>query len=181
MLVVDEVPGCHNWVGLLAASLLWKLAGHLLISWKLGLRDGCGFQVRGLRVLFMKCMVSSTIRIYLPPLGRGCVTKSNSKRLYVWESLGHLWPTTQKKAPLCLVWKVFLFSWSLTLRGSIINPDEEKKITKTECVLGVVAHPFNPSTWGAGGALRLRSSRKVRGRGYTRKLCLEKNKTRKDV
>jgi hypothetical protein len=49
-----------------------------------------------------------------------------------------------------------LFSWSLTLRGSIINPDEEKKITKTECVLGVVAHPFNPSTWEAGGFLSSR-------------------------
>ena len=53
----------------------------------------------------------------------------------------------------------------------------------TRCCLdwAVVVHIFNPSTWGAGGALRLRSSRKVRGRGYTRKLCLEKNKTRKDV
>lgn len=45
MLVVDVVPRPHIWVGLLAFSLLWKLAWHLPLPWKLAFWEASFFSI----------------------------------------------------------------------------------------------------------------------------------------
>lgn len=40
MLAIDVAHGCRIWGGMLVASLIWKLAWHLLGPWKLVPREG---------------------------------------------------------------------------------------------------------------------------------------------
>lgn len=40
MLAIDVTHGCQIWEGMLVASLIWKLAWHLLGPWKLVPKDG---------------------------------------------------------------------------------------------------------------------------------------------
>lgn len=61
----------------------------------------------------------------------GEVIKGNSNRLYVWESLGLPWPTTQKRASH--VYYGVLLIWSLGLKGSTSSPDEKSSL-KLVCV-----------------------------------------------
>lgn len=70
MLVVIVVHRHHGWVELLVASFLWKLAWCLLVPWKLVFltKHSCQFQLRGLWVLCMKCIMSLAQGTYILPL-----------------------------------------------------------------------------------------------------------------
>lgn len=70
---VVVVPMCHHRVELLVAFLLGKLAWYLQDQESHSSQRGFG--VRGFWALCLKCIVSSAIGSYLPPLG---ATKGDS-------------------------------------------------------------------------------------------------------
>lgn len=75
LLVVVVISRCQSWVGLFIVSLLWRLAWHLLVPWKLVLRKS-PFRpapTQGPLNPLSKCMISLTIGTSILPLGKGAI------------------------------------------------------------------------------------------------------------
>lgn len=124
MMVVVVVHKHHNWVKLLVAYLLCKLAQCLLVPWTPVLREGHTgqFWLSCVWIMFLKCIESSSIVTTTWGL-----TKDHTNRLCV---LGIFWTTMTKSCLFGQLKRGLLISGiqvfvrsSMTTRGRIVSPE----------------------------------------------------------
>lgn len=101
MVVVDR---WHSWVGLLVVSLLWKLAGQLLVPGKASSQEGHN------QVILAKRSLNPASQVYGVFNNMNLVPLVGAKDMsYVFrESLRQPWPITLNRAPHVWYWNFFL-------------------------------------------------------------------------
>lgn len=98
ILVLVIIHKNYNWVGLLVASVLWKLTSYLLLSWKLILRSK---QAWIIWVLCLTCIVFSAIGTFQIPLG-GSQVQQKWLIMFYWDR-GLLAKHDQQLQRRCLI------------------------------------------------------------------------------